>query len=101
MRDRLDGTRQYRSVKESQDLRHLHIVAVSSNRKGEAAWDRLARRECGAFKSTAGEYDFLRVVESNCAEFLPVVYQLVLDNDFMDGEFTLEADIDEYVVQRR
>ena len=47
------------------------------------------------FKSTAGEYGFLGVVESNGAEFLPVANQLVLGNDFMDSEFTLEEHIDE------
>lgn len=70
-------------------------MVVTSNRKGEAARDRLARRVCGALESTAGEYGFLGVVESNGAEFLPVANQLVLNNDFMYGKFTLEEDIDE------
>lgn len=53
--------------------RNLHVVIVSSNRKGEAALDTLACRVgIGAFQRAAGEHGFLGIVEGDSAEFLPV-----------------------------
>jgi len=69
-------------------------VIISSDRKGEAALDPfICRIRVGAFQRAAGKHGFLGIVEGDSTELLPVADQLVLDNDFVDGKFSLQEDV--------
>lgn len=43
----------------------------------------------GIFQGATSEHGLLGVIEGNSAELLPVADQLVLDNNFVNSEFTL------------
>ena len=66
-------------------------MIISSNREGEAAWDSFTCAiRVGTFQSAAGEHSLLGIIEGNGTKFFPVADQLILDNDLMNREFTLD-----------
>lgn len=67
-------------------------MVISSNGERETARNSFPR-PIGAFKSTARKHGLLGVVKGNGTELLPVADQLILDDDFMNGEFTLSTNV--------
>lgn len=65
-------------------------MIVTSDRKREAALDAFACRVgIRALKSAASEHCLLCVVEGNGTKFLPVADELILNDNFMNGKFSL------------
>lgn len=67
-------------------------MVISSNGEREAARNSFPR-PIGTFKGTARKHGLLGVVKGDGTELLPVADQLILDDDLVDGEFTLSTNV--------
>ena len=64
-------------------------MVVAPNGEREATLDCFLRGGARNFQRTARKHCFLRVVESNSSELFPIADQLVLYDEFVNGELAL------------
>ena len=88
-----DDQRRTRNISQLSSAAHetfSHVVVISSNRKRETALNLpICSAQVGVLERTTGQHCFLRAVESDRAELLPIADELVFHYYFVDCQFTL------------
>lgn len=66
-----------------------HLMVVSPDRKGEAAFDRRSLGIVRVLQGAAGQQRLLGLIERNRPELLPVVHQGLLGEDLVERDLAL------------
>lgn len=65
-------------------------MIISANCERETAFDfRIRSLEIGILQRTGRQHSFLRVVEGDCKEFVPVADKVFFHNNLMKSQFPL------------